>query len=81
MHPGSPEACTTPLEHLRVDGLGMLLIEHGPSPSFPSRHMAVACAFALGLVFQYGFRKTWPALVLAGLGALAAITLGVWVVA
>ncbi|MCG9057087.1 phosphatase PAP2 family protein [Laribacter hongkongensis] len=60
-----------------VDGLGMLLIEHGPSPSFPSRHMAVACAFALGLVFQYGFRKTWPALVLAGIVGWARVYVGV----
>ncbi|MBP8812744.1 MAG: phosphatase PAP2 family protein [Laribacter sp.] len=60
-----------------VDGLGMLLIEHGPSPSFPSRHMAVACAFALGLLFQYGLRKTWPALVLAGAVGWARVYVGV----
>ncbi len=39
--------------------------------------MAVACAFALGLVFQYGLRKTWPALVLAGLVGWARVYVGV----
>ncbi len=39
--------------------------------------MAVACAFALGLLFQYGLRKTWPALVLAGAVGWARVYVGV----